>query len=71
MQISYKSPNSLHQPWWANSELSWDENGLLIDNAPVADLAAEIGTPLYLYSASSIRKRIAELRHALTITGSK
>ncbi len=41
----------------------------MLDGNVVADLAREHGTPLYLYSGQTIRRRIAELRQALQSTG--
>ena len=39
---------------------------LSLDSRPVADIVAEVGqTPLYLYSASAIKRRVAALRQAL------
>jgi diaminopimelate decarboxylase len=57
------------QPWWMKDELGEDERGLVLDGQSVLGLAREHGTPLYLYSGQTIRRRIAELRHALQSTG--
>ncbi|MDQ3233123.1 MAG: SET domain-containing protein-lysine N-methyltransferase [Pseudobdellovibrionaceae bacterium] len=58
------------QPWWMKDELAEDERGLLLDGKPVLELAQEHGTPLYVYSGKTIRKRLGELRSALQSTGS-
>jgi len=57
------------QPWWMKDELGEDERGLLLDGKPLLDLALEHGTPLYVYSGKTIRRRLTELRDALQSTG--
>jgi diaminopimelate decarboxylase len=57
--------------WWQSEELDVDDHGLLLDGRSVAALAAEHGTPLYLYSAAVIRRRLGELRTALAATGAR
>ncbi|CDZ75282.1 Diaminopimelate decarboxylase [Peptoniphilus sp. ING2-D1G] len=42
--------------------LNIDNNNVLIDNVKVKDLKKNYGTPLYIYSVSSIKDRIAELK---------
>jgi diaminopimelate decarboxylase len=55
--------------WWRSEELDLDARGLLLEGCSVAELAAQHGTPLYIYSASAIRRRFQELRTALAVTG--
>lgn len=55
--------------WWQSEELGVDSRGLLLDSRSVAELVAQHGTPLYIYSASVIRRRLEELRAALAATG--
>ncbi|HEX3247214.1 MAG TPA: hypothetical protein VHX16_17555 [Chloroflexota bacterium] len=55
--------------WWYSDEIAAGALGLLIEGQSVADLVAEYGTPLYIYSASVIRRRLSELRAALAATG--
>ncbi len=57
------------EPWWMKDELSESEEGLCLDGKPVLQLAKEHGTPLYLYSGKTIRRRLGELRAALQSTG--
>lgn len=39
--------------------------GLTLDGVAVAEIAARYGTPLYVYSAATVRRRFAQLRAAL------
>ena len=54
--------------WWHSEELGVDARGLLLDGHSVAELVAQHGTPLYIYSANMIRRRFRELRAALAET---
>jgi diaminopimelate decarboxylase len=56
----------LNRPWWHTDPLGADERGLLLDGCAVAPLARQHGTPLYVYSAESILRRLGEIRAALT-----
>jgi diaminopimelate decarboxylase len=56
-------------PWWRSEELDVDARGLLLEGRSVAELVAQHGTPLYIYSANMIRRRFRELRAALAATG--
>lgn len=56
-------------PWWLGQELSVGAEGLSLEGLPIARVAREIGTPVYLYSPTAILRRVAELREALRSTG--
>ena len=56
-------------PWWCDRRLIPEGSGLVLNGAPVADLASSLGTPLYLYSASRVRDRLAGLRESLASVG--
>jgi diaminopimelate decarboxylase len=56
-------------PWWLGDALGVGPRGLTLDGVCLADLAGELGTPLYVYGARTLRRRIAELRTALGSTG--
>ncbi len=43
--------------------------GLELDGVPLADVARRHGTPVYVYGAATLRRRLAELRAALASTG--
>jgi len=43
--------------WWHADELGADDSGLRLDGHGIAKLAAPHGTPLYVYSANTIRRR--------------
>lgn len=49
--------------------LSVGPRGLALDGSPLADVAREHGTPVYVYGARTVRRRLAELRAALHETG--
>ena len=55
--------------WWQSEDLGADRRGLLLGGRSVAELVAQHGTPLYIYSAEVIRRRLRELRAALAATG--
>ncbi len=54
---------------WPLGDALSDANGLTLDGQSVAALAHIHGTPLYLYSAAAIKRRLAELQAALAQTG--
>jgi diaminopimelate decarboxylase len=58
-----------HVAWWQSEYLGVDRRGLLLDGQSVAELVAQHGTPLYIYSAEVIRRRLREIRCALAATG--
>ncbi|MHB8106592.1 MAG: diaminopimelate decarboxylase [Candidatus Cryosericum sp.] len=53
-----------------NSELLYQGSDLMLDRLPLATIAREYGTPVYVYSASSIRGQIARLIQSLGTIGS-
>jgi diaminopimelate decarboxylase len=67
VDIATAKPGTL--PFWFGDSLASGVNGLEIDGVPLADIAMKYGTPIYVYSATTIRRRLAELRQALQSTG--
>jgi diaminopimelate decarboxylase len=61
-------PMQIAPAWWHADELGADDSGLRLDGHGIAKLAAQHGTPLYVYSANTIRRRFRELRAALAET---
>ncbi len=57
------------RPWWWGEAFGAGPAGLTFDGIPLADLARAHGTPLYLYSRASVRRRLGALREALASTG--
>ena len=53
-----------------NSELIYQGSDLTLDRLPLATIAREYGTPVYVYSASSIRGQVARLMQSLGTIGS-
>jgi len=54
----------------ARPHLSWHAfDGLMIEGVPLAAIAADLGTPTYVYSEAAIRHRYAALSAALKATG--
>jgi diaminopimelate decarboxylase len=56
-------------PWWWTDGLSAGPDGLALDGVALGPLARAHGTPLYVYGAATIHRRIADLRGALAATG--
>ena len=44
-------------------------DGLVIDDVPLNAIADDVGTPVWVYSASAIRRRYRMLADALTAAG--
>ncbi len=61
------SPNE--PPFWLGDALQVGEHGLELDGNPISRLAQQYETPFYLYSAATIKRRLAELRTALHSAG--
>lgn len=55
--------------WWESASLAATPGGLRLDGVDLAALARREGTPLYVYSAETIRRNTAELREALAAAG--
>jgi len=53
-----------------NSNLAYQDSDLTLDRLPLATIAREYGTPVYVYSASSIRGQVARLMQSLGTIGS-
>jgi diaminopimelate decarboxylase len=53
-----------------NNDLMYQGSDLMLDRLPLADVAKEFGTPVYVYSASSIRRQAARLMRSLGTIGS-
>ncbi len=45
-------------PSWLGDTLSVGPRGLALDGVALADVAREHGTPLYVYGAAAVRRRI-------------
>lgn len=56
-------------PWWLGEALTVGSQGLTLDGVPLASVVARHGTPLYVYGATTVRRRLAQLRDALGTTG--
>jgi diaminopimelate decarboxylase len=56
-------------PWWADQGVTKSAAGLVMDGVPLSELAREHGTPLYVYRGTVVRRRLAEMRAALSSTG--
>ena len=53
-----------------NNDLIYQGSDLMLDRLPLATIAREYGTPVYVYSASSIRGQVARLMQSLGTIGS-
>jgi diaminopimelate decarboxylase len=53
-----------------NSNLAYQDSDLTLDRLPLATIARKYGTPVYVYSASSIRGQVARLMQSLGTIGS-
>src|SRR6478609_6088336 len=53
-------------PWWTGGTLRVGARGLEIAGRPAEALAAELGTPVYLYDGARVREQLARLREALS-----
>ena len=53
-------------PWWTGGTLRVGARGLEIAGRRAEALAAELGTPLYLYDGARVREQLARLREALS-----
>jgi diaminopimelate decarboxylase len=53
-------------PWWAGGTLRAGAHGLEIASRRAEALAAELGTPLYLYDGARVREQLGRLREALS-----
>src|SRR5215203_7521362 len=53
-------------PWWTGGTLRVGARGLEIAGRSVEALAAELGTPLYLYDRARVHEQLARLREALS-----
>src|SRR5450756_362353 len=53
-----------------NSDLIYQGSDLMLDCLPLATIAREYGTPVYVYSASSIRGQVTRLMQSLGTIGS-
>lgn len=53
-----------------NNNLAYQGSDLMLDHLPLVSIAREYGTPVYVYSASSIRGQAARLMQSLGTIGS-
>lgn len=51
--------------WWEHESLVADEAGLWMDGIPLAHLAHQYGTPLYLYSRATLQRQLKRLQAVL------
>lgn len=66
MHVAHSAPiESQMDRWWQHESLVAAETGLLLDGIPLANLADQHGTPLYVYSRTTIQRQIARLQAAL------
>ena len=60
MHVAHSAPiESQKDRWWQHESLVAAETGLLLDGIPLANLADQHGTPLYVYSRATIQRQIA------------
>ncbi|MFO0744053.1 MAG: diaminopimelate decarboxylase [Myxococcota bacterium] len=59
----------MNDPFWRTPFLEVTTRGLELAGVPLADVACEAGTPVYVYSRAAIRRQLAELRRVLAGTG--
>lgn len=57
MTVAFPQPHVAH--------FSYKNGALYVEDCAVAAIAAHYGTPFYVYSATAIRERVAQLRNAL------
>lgn len=53
------------EPWWQHESLIAFENDLQLDGYSLAELARKHGTPLYVYSCETVRKRLLRMQEFL------
>ncbi|MDP0501498.1 MAG: diaminopimelate decarboxylase [Verrucomicrobiota bacterium JB022] len=52
--------------WWQRRDLAFGHEGLALAGQPLAELAEQEGTPLYVYSLARIREKVRQLQQALS-----
>ncbi len=55
--------------WWEREDLSYHGNSLFLAGRDLEQIAQELGTPLFVYSAQRVRQNITRIRTALDKTG--
>lgn len=55
--------------WWEREDLSYSEGSLFLAGRNLEQLANELGTPLFVYSAERVKKNLLRVRTALDKTG--
>ena len=58
-----------HAPWWQSPSLRAEPAGLTLDGVDLVALARAQGTPLFVFSAATIRRQLAGLDQALRGAG--
>lgn len=53
------------EPWWQHESLIAQEKDLLLDGHSLTELAREYGTPLYVYSRTTVRRRLLRMQEHL------
>ena len=52
--------------WWQRSDLCYQQQHLCFSGHRVSDLARQMGTPTFIYSAKRVRENIERVKHALS-----
>lgn len=52
------------EKWWVNSFLRWHRGRLYLKNKQATEIAAEQGTPLFVYSLDQIKENLEKLKRA-------
>lgn len=55
----------MNPPWWQHESLVVDQEQVWMDGQSLAGIAQRHGTPLYVYSIATVRRRLQRLRSAL------
>ena len=55
--------------WWEREDLSYSEDALVFAGRNLEQLAHELGTPLFVYSAQRVKHNLLRIRNALGKTG--
>lgn len=55
--------------WWQRSDFGFQAESLSLGGQPLAPLAEEFGTPLFVYSKSRVSEKLAQLQQALDSNG--
>ncbi|MCX7975218.1 MAG: diaminopimelate decarboxylase, partial [Candidatus Aminicenantes bacterium] len=53
--------------WWSNRFLKWRHGRLYLKDRPAVEIAAEYGTPLFVYSLDQIKENLKKLKKAFEL----